>query len=50
LFSTRWLGDDAIWNPDPFTFQLVPLARHPAMRAGAPPPDELFPVVWRRVQ
>jgi ectoine hydroxylase-related dioxygenase (phytanoyl-CoA dioxygenase family) len=47
-FSTRWLGDDAIWNPDPFTFQPAPLADHPAMRAGGPPPDELFPVIWRR--
>lgn len=46
-FSTRWLGDDAIWAPDAYTFLPAPLAAHPSMRHGAAPPDELFPVVWR---
>jgi ectoine hydroxylase-related dioxygenase (phytanoyl-CoA dioxygenase family) len=47
-FSTRWLGDDAIWAPDPYTFRIEKLLAHPRMVPGRAPPDELFPIVWRR--
>jgi ectoine hydroxylase-related dioxygenase (phytanoyl-CoA dioxygenase family) len=47
-FSVRWLGSDVRWQPNPLTFGLAPFDRHPLMRRDAPPPEELFPVVWRR--
>jgi hypothetical protein len=48
-FSTRWLGDDVAWKPDPLTEPMTSWMRnHPSMRFGAPPPDDLFPAVWRR--
>jgi hypothetical protein len=45
-FSTRWLGDDAVWAPDPYTFRIERLLADPRMRHGAAPPDALFPPVW----
>lgn len=45
-FSTRWLGDDCTWAPDPYTFPIEKLLRDPRMRPGQPPPRELFPPVW----
>ena len=45
-FSTRWLGEDAIWAPDPYTFPIERLLRDPLMKAGSPPPSELFPPIW----
>lgn len=47
-FTLRWIGSDVRWQPNPLTFGLAPFDRHPAMTLGAPPPDELFPIVWRR--
>ena len=47
-FSTRWLGDDATWAPDAYTFRIEKLLADPRMIPGRAPPDELFPVVWRR--
>ena len=46
-FTVRWLGDDVVWDPNPLT-ALAPFDRHPLMERGKPPPEELFPVVWRR--
>jgi ectoine hydroxylase-related dioxygenase (phytanoyl-CoA dioxygenase family) len=45
-FSTRWLGDDAIWAPDPYTFRIEVLLADARMRHGEPPPTSLFPIVW----
>jgi ectoine hydroxylase-related dioxygenase (phytanoyl-CoA dioxygenase family) len=47
-FSTRWLGDDATWAPDAYTFRIEKLLADPRMIPGRAPPEELFPVVWRR--
>ncbi len=47
-FSTRWLGDDCTWAPDPYTFPIPKLQRNPLMRPGEPPPAEVFPPVWER--
>lgn len=46
-FTTRWLGSDVVWAPDALSVTVAGLSDHPAMRHGAPPPEELFPVLWR---
>lgn len=46
-FTTRWLGSDVLWAPDALSVTVAGLSDHPAMQVGAPPPDSLFPVVWR---
>ncbi len=46
-FTVRWVGSDVVWEPTPLTM-LAPFDRHPAMVRGEPPPESLFPVVWRR--
>ncbi len=46
--STRWFGDDVVWNPRPGDVN-VPGLPHHRMRVGeAPDDDSLFPIVWRR--
>ncbi len=46
--STRWFGDDVVWNPRPGDVN-VPGLPHNHMRVGeAPDDDNLFPIVWRR--
>ena len=47
-FTTRWLGSDMRWNPDPLSVRISTLEGNPLMRPGEPPPEELFPVLWRR--
>ena len=47
-FTLRWIGSDVVWRPNDLTFGIAPFDRHPLMRRDAPPPEELFPVVWRR--
>jgi ectoine hydroxylase-related dioxygenase (phytanoyl-CoA dioxygenase family) len=47
-FTLRWVGSDVVWRPNPLTLGLAPFDRHPAMSVGAPPPEEVFPVVWGR--
>ena len=48
-FSTRWLGDDVIYKPDPLTEPLAAeLKSDPRMVHGAPPPNEVIPAVWPR--
>lgn len=45
-FSTRWLGDDAIWAPGPGTDPTV-TAADVAVQPGQPPHDDTrFPQVW----
>ncbi|WP_448581488.1 phytanoyl-CoA dioxygenase family protein [Thermaurantiacus sp.] len=46
-FTTRWLGSDVVWAPDALSVTVAGLSDHPAMQVGAPPPDSLFPIVWR---
>lgn len=46
-FTLRWIGSDVVWRPNALTFGLAPFDRDPRMRRDAPPPEELFPVVWR---
>ncbi len=46
-YTVRWIGSDVVWDPNPLTM-LSPFDRHPAMQRGKPPPEALFPVVWRR--
>jgi hypothetical protein len=47
-FSTRWLGDDAIWGPDAYSYRIEPLLADARMRPGEAPPAALFPPVWVR--
>lgn len=49
-FSTRWLGSDAIWDPNPLTLPLANLPDQNVLIRGEPPPESVFPVVWRRGQ
>lgn len=49
-FTTRWLGSDVIWAPDALSVTVRGLSDHPAMVEGAPPPEALFPVLWRRAE
>jgi ectoine hydroxylase-related dioxygenase (phytanoyl-CoA dioxygenase family) len=47
-FTTRWLGSDVRWQPNPLAVKIATLEGNPLMRVGEPPPDELFPIVWPR--
>jgi ectoine hydroxylase-related dioxygenase (phytanoyl-CoA dioxygenase family) len=47
-FTTRWLGSDMIWEPNPLSVKIATLEGNPLMKVGAPPPDALFPIVWPR--
>lgn len=47
-FTLRWIGSDVLWQPNSLTLGMSPFDRNPLMRRDAPPPEELFPVVWRR--
>jgi len=44
--TTRWLGDDVRWAPNPLTIKIPTLESTGLMRIDTPPPDELFPIVW----
>jgi len=46
-FSLRWLGSDIRYKYNPTTFD-SPFEADPRLREGAPLPDDLFPVIWRR--
>lgn len=46
--STRWLGDDACWDPRPGTDPIV-TAEHVSLTPGAPAADDtVFPLVYPR--
>lgn len=45
--SVRWLGDDVTWAPNELSL-VAPFDRNELMQRGHPPPEALFPVVWRR--
>ena len=45
--STRWLGDDACWDPRPGTDPIV-TQEHVSLEPGAPARDDkAFPLVWQ---
>ena len=46
-FTVRFIGSDVVWDPTPLTM-LSPFDTHPMMERGQPPPEALFPIVWRR--
>ena len=46
-FTTRWIGSDVVWAPDALSASIPRLSDNPLMAVGAPPPEALFPVVWR---
>ena len=46
--TTRWLGDDVVWQPNRLTIRIPSIESTGLMKPGAPPPDELFPKVWTR--
>ena len=46
--TTRWLGDDVVWQPNRLTIRIPSIESTGLMMPGAPPPDELFPKVWPR--
>lgn len=45
--TTRWIGSDVVWAPDALSASIPRLSDNPAMIKGAPPPESLFPVLWR---
>ncbi len=46
-FSSRWMGDDVRWRGT--IYNEVEASTHPSeLQAGQPPPDELFPVIYRQ--
>jgi ectoine hydroxylase-related dioxygenase (phytanoyl-CoA dioxygenase family) len=46
--TTRWLGDDVVWQPNRLTIRIPSIESTGLIKPGAPPPDELFPKVWPR--
>jgi ectoine hydroxylase-related dioxygenase (phytanoyl-CoA dioxygenase family) len=46
--STRWLGDDATWDPRPAADPSVTQADTTAVPGRYPDDDDRFPVVWQR--
>ncbi|MFM8516989.1 MAG: phytanoyl-CoA dioxygenase family protein [Nevskiaceae bacterium] len=46
--TTRWLGDDVVWQPNTLTIRIPSIESTGLMKPGAPAPDELFPKVWPR--
>ena len=46
-YSTRWLGSDTVWDPNPLSLPLPNLPPD-ALTVGAGPPEQYFPRVWHR--
>lgn len=46
-FTLRFVGSDVVWQPNALTFGLAPFDRDPRMQRDAPPPEAVFPVIWR---
>jgi ectoine hydroxylase-related dioxygenase (phytanoyl-CoA dioxygenase family) len=47
-FTLRWVGSDVIWRPNSLTMGRSPFDNDPRMKVGAPPPPEIFPIVWTK--
>ena len=46
-YSSRWLGSDAVWRPNPLSL-LLPNIPDGVLTEGEPPPEQYFPRVWSR--
>ncbi|MGD1955605.1 MAG: phytanoyl-CoA dioxygenase family protein [Sphingomonadales bacterium] len=46
-FSTRWIGSDAIWQPDAYAANIPLLMINPLLKSGEAPPEGVFPEVYR---
>jgi ectoine hydroxylase-related dioxygenase (phytanoyl-CoA dioxygenase family) len=46
-FTLRFVGSDVVWQPNDLTFGLAPFDRDPRMKRDEPPPESVFPIVWR---
>jgi hypothetical protein len=46
-FSSRWMGSDVRWRPTIYN-EVEESCHIVRVPDGAPPPDEMFPVVWSR--
>lgn len=46
-FTIRWIGSDVIYDPNEITKTMAPFDSDPRMVRGEPPPESLFPIVWR---
>jgi ectoine hydroxylase-related dioxygenase (phytanoyl-CoA dioxygenase family) len=46
-FTTRWIGSDVTYAPDALSAAIPKLYDNPLMVPGSPPPEALFPVIWR---
>jgi ectoine hydroxylase-related dioxygenase (phytanoyl-CoA dioxygenase family) len=47
-FSTRWLGDDAIWAPDDYCRLGLAPEVEAQLPYGQPPSTAIYPIVWRK--
>lgn len=45
--STRWIGSDVVWRPDAYAVSIPRISGHPDTRHGEPPPEAVFPIVYR---
>lgn len=46
-FSSRWMGEDVTWSPNAFS-PIDHIKSRDQLKPGDAPPDDQFPVVWRR--
>ena len=46
-FSSRWLGDGVVWKGDIY-YEPEAARIGLDLPVGSPPPDDLYPIVWRR--
>ena len=44
-FSTRWMGDDVKWDPNPLT-PTAHIKSRDSLRVGDSPPEDQYPVLW----
>ena len=47
--STRWFGDDIVWNPRPSDVNIPGMPHEKMVRGQRPDDDSVFPVVWRQM-
>jgi ectoine hydroxylase-related dioxygenase (phytanoyl-CoA dioxygenase family) len=47
-FSTRWFGDDVVWNPRPECLNIPGMPFERMVRGQPASNDEVFPVVWNK--
>lgn len=47
-YTSRWLGEDVVWWKRPMTFDYPDDRRFDDVRQHKAPPEEAFPIIWRR--